>query len=137
MRKIGARIQGTPLKMSREGSKRMDMQGKDLYKEESGSLRTRRVGSVTFGLTLILFGALFLLHIVVPWLHYEFIFQFWPVVFVLLGIEILVENHRSSAENCKFIYDFPAILMLILLLLFAMVMAAAEFSMRYYQNGWW
>lgn len=104
---------------------------------ECGNLRTRRVGSVTFGLTLILFGVLFLLHIVVPSLHYEIIFQFWPVVFVLLGIEILVENHRSNAENCRFIYDFPAILMLVILLLFAMVMAAADFSLHYYQRGWW
>lgn len=105
--------------------------------KESESLRTRRVGSVTFGLTLILFGVLFLLHTVVPSLHYELIFQFWPVVFLLLGVEILVENHKSSAEKCKFVYDFPAILMLVLMLLFAMVMAAAEFSMRYYQRGWW
>lgn len=108
-----------------------------LTRGESGNLRTRRVGSVTFGLTLILFGVLFLLHIVVPLLHYEIIFQFWPVVFVLLGIEILVENHRSNAENCRFIYDFPAILMLVILLLFAMVMAAADFSFHYYQRGWW
>lgn len=109
----------------------MDTQEKNVCEEKTGGLRTRRVGSVTFGLTLVLFGVLFLLHIVVPWLHYEFIFQFWPVVFVLLGIEILVENHRSGAENCRFVYDFPAILMLVILLLFAMIMAAAEFSMRY------
>lgn len=51
------------MKMSREGSKHMDMQEKDIYREESGTLRTRRVGSVTFGMTLILFGVLFLLHI--------------------------------------------------------------------------
>lgn len=104
---------------------------------ESGSVRTRRVGSVTFGLTLILFGVLFLIHIAAPSLHYELIFQFWPVVFVLLGIEILVENHRSNAGRCKFVYDFPAILMLAIMMLFAMVMAAAEFSMRYYQRIWW
>ncbi len=111
----------------------MDMQEKDLWREESGKLRTRRVGSVTFGMTLILFGVLFLLHMVVPTLHYELIFQFWPVVFV----EILVENHRSNAEKCRFVYDFPAILMLVVMLLFAMVMAAAEFSLHYYQRGWW
>jgi len=115
----------------------MDTQEKYVCEEKTGGLRIRRVGSVTFGLTLVLFGVLFLLHIVVPWLHYEFIFQFWPVVFVLLGIEILVENHRSGAESCRFIYDFPAILMLVILLLFAMIMAAAEFSMQYYQSGWW
>ncbi|MDE6405921.1 MAG: DUF5668 domain-containing protein, partial [Lachnospiraceae bacterium] len=109
----------------------------DRYREESGGLRTRRVGSVTFGLTLILFGVLFLIHTVMPSLHYEMIFQFWPVVFVLLGIEILIENHKSNTDQCKFVYDFPAVLMLVVMLLFAMVMAAAEFSLQYYQRGWW
>lgn len=113
----------------------MDMQEKDIYREETGTLRTRRVGSVTFGLTLILFGVLFLLHIVIPSLDYEMIFRCWPVVFILLGVEILLENHRSNAGNCRFIYDFPAILMLLLMLAFAMVMAAADFSLRYYE--WW
>ena len=115
----------------------MDIQEKDVCREESGCLRIRRVGSVTFGLTLILFGILFLIHTVIPSLHYEMIFQFWSVVFILLGIEILVENHKSNANQCKFVYDFPAILMLVVMLLFAMVMAAAEFSLQYYQRGWW
>ena len=118
----------------------MDMQGKDVVaadRERQESLRVRRVGSVTFGLTLILFGILFLIHMALPSLNYEVIFQFWPVVFILLGVEMLVENHKSSAEKCKFVYDFPAILMLVIMLLFAMVMAAAEFSLRYYQRGWW
>lgn len=108
----------------------MELQEKDKYWEESGIVRTRRVGSVTFGLTLILFGVLFLLHIVIPALHYELIFQFWPVVFVLLGIEILVENRRSNEKQYRFIYDFPAILMLIVMLLFSMVMAAADLCLR-------
>ncbi len=105
--------------------------------QEYGTLRTRRVGSVTFGLTLILFGILFLVHIVAPDLQYEMIFQLWPVVFVILGIEILVENHRSNSGQYKFIYDFPAILMLVMMLLFAMVMAAVDIGIRYCQNGWW
>lgn len=117
----------------------MDMQNDNVVpvEAERGNLRIRRVGSVTFGLTLILFGVLFGLHTVIPSLHYEVIFQFWPVVFVFLGVEILVENHRSSAEKCRFVYDFSAILMLVVMLLFAMVMAAAEFSLHYYQRGWW
>lgn len=120
----------------------MEIQDKDVDsmmkpKEDAGGERTRRVGSVTFGLTLILFGILFLVHTMAPSFDYEVIFQFWPAIFILLGVEILVENHKSNALNCKFIYDFPAIIMLILMLLFAMVMAAAEFSMRYYQDIWW
>lgn len=101
------------------------------------SLRTRRVGSVTFGLILILFGVLFLVHMAAPSLNYEMIFNLWPVIFVLLGVEILIENHRSNATQCKFIYDFPAILMCVMLLLFAMVMAAVEYSMHYSEIWWW
>ena len=78
----------------------MDIQEKDMCRENTGSLRTRRVGSVTFGLTLVLFGILFLIHTVIPSLDYEIIFQCWPMVFVLLGVEILVENRRSNAEKC-------------------------------------
>ncbi|MCM1266571.1 MAG: hypothetical protein NC302_01590 [Bacteroidales bacterium] len=93
----------------------MEMQEKENELNQEAApetLRTRRVGSVTFGLTLILFGILFLIHIVLPKLHYAVIFRMWPVVFILLGVEILAENHKSDAGKCKIIYDFPAILML-------------------------
>lgn len=99
--------------------------------------RTRRVGSVTFGLTLILFGVLFLVNIILPTLHYEVIFRLWPVVFIFLGIEILVENHRSNEEKCRFVYDFPAIVMLALMLLFAMMMAAVDYAFTYQNNFYW
>lgn len=118
----------------------MEAQEKDdifMQEREGGELRTRRVGSVTFGLTLILFGVLFLIHIAAPSLNYEMIFSFWPVVFVLLGIEILIENHRSNTRQYKFVYDFPAILMLAMMLLFAMVMAVVDYAMHYYPDVWW
>lgn len=103
---------------------------------QAGVLKTRRVGSVTFGLTLIVFGILFLVHMAAPSLNYEMIFSCWPVVFVLLGIEILVENRKSNAAGYRFVYDFPAILMLLLLLFFAMMMAVVDSAIRY-QELWW
>lgn len=114
---------------------REDERGK-AWETVSVPQRIRRVGSVTFGLTLILFGVLFLVNMILPTLHYEVIFRLWPVVFIFLGIEILVENHRSNAEKCRFVYDFPAIVMLALMLLFAMLMAAVDYSIRY-QNFYW
>lgn len=105
-------------------------------KEETVILKTRRVGSVTFGLTLIVFGTLFLIHMAVPSLNYEMIFNCWPVIFVLLGVEILVENHKSNGTGYKFVYDFPAVLMLMLMLFFAMMMAVVEYAMQY-QRMWW
>ncbi|MDE7197375.1 MAG: DUF5668 domain-containing protein [Lachnospiraceae bacterium] len=101
--------------------------------ETAGTVKTRRVGSVTFGLTLIVFGVLFLVHMAAPSLNYEMIFNCWPVVFVLLGVEILVENRRSNASGYKFVYDFPAILMLVLMLFFAMMMAVVDYAVQYHK----
>lgn len=115
---------------AREKEKTMEQQ------EASEVQRCRRVGSVTFGLTLILFGILFLVHIALPTLQYELIFRLWPVVFILLGCEILVGNYKSNTQKCKFIYDFPAVIMLAVMMLFAMVMAAVDYSITY-QNIWW
>lgn len=117
----------------------METQGKDVLtagRGETGTVRTRRVGSVTFGLTLIVFGVLFLVHMAAPSLNYEMIFNCWPVVFVLLGIEILVENRKSNVDGYKFVYDFPAILMLALMLFFAMMMAVVDCAIQYQEICW-
>lgn len=103
--------------------------------KEDRVIRTRRVGSVTFGLTLICFGIMFLIHIAVPAFRYDVIFRFWPIVFILLGIEILVENHKSNQEGCRFVYDFPAVVMLVLMLFFAMMLAAMDYAMMH--GGIW
>lgn len=104
--------------------------------ERVETVKTRRVGSVTFGLTLIVFGVLFLIHMAAPSLNYEMIFNCWPVVFIILGVEILTENRKSNAPGYKFVYDFPAILMLVLMLFFAMMMAVVEYAIQY-QRMWW
>lgn len=120
-----------------EGVQSMEAERVQMSETVSQTQRTRRVGSVTFGLTLILFGVLFLINIMLPTLHYEMIFRLWPVVFIFLGIEILVENHRTNAEKCRFVYDFPAIIMLVLLLLFAMMMAAVDYAFTYQNLYYW
>ena len=99
--------------------------------QETKKYHVRRVGSVTFGITLLCYGILFLVHIFVPELQYQYIFRCWPVVFILLGCEILVENHKSKAEDCKVVYDFAAVIMLVVMLLFAMIMAALDFEFTY------
>lgn len=93
--------------------------------------QVRRVGSLTFGVALICYGILFLVHIFVPVLGYNTIFRCWPVVFILLGTEILVENYKCKSQEWKMVYDFAAILMLCAMLLFAMVMAVLDYAMSY------
>lgn len=99
--------------------------------QETTQYQVRRVGSVTFGITLLCYGILFLVHIFVPMLKYQYIFRCWPVIFIVLGCEILVENHKAKSQDCKIIYDFAAVVMLGIMMLFAMIMAVIDFDIAY------
>lgn len=92
-------------------------------------IKTHRVGTLTLGTMLIIFGILFLLRIFITDISYEFIFKLWPIIFIFLGLEILIKNFKQNDE--KFIYDKGAIVLIILLSFFAMSMAVSEFFMNY------
>lgn len=78
--------------------------------ENVKEVRTHRVGSITLGSALVLFGILFLVHLFVPVLTYEIIFHIWPCIFILLGIEILLANRK---KNVEFVYDGKAVFLTI------------------------
>lgn len=101
-------------------------------------LRIHRVGTLTFGCVQIVFGVLFLMHIFVPALSYEVIFRLWPLILIILGIEVLVENYRiermktrEEETRIQFQYDKASIILMICLTLFAMMMAAVDVCMQY------
>ncbi|MDF2538389.1 MAG: hypothetical protein K0S76_1410 [Herbinix sp.] len=93
-------------------------------------MKTHRVGTLTFGGMLIVFGLLFLLRIFLPNLSYDIIFKLWPVVFIFLGIEVLAANFKLKEDN-KMVYDKTAFALIILLSFFAMGMAVTEFCIEY------
>lgn len=99
------------------------------------SNRTHRVGTITLGIGLVGVGALFLAHMFLPEMSYEFIYKVWPLIFILLGIEILLANGR---KNVEFVYDKTAIGLVAFLIIFSMFMAvigfAVETSTRYYEQ---
>lgn len=90
----------------------------------------RRVGTFTLGLTLLVFGILFGLHLFFPALDYLTVFRFWPVVLIILGCEILYSC--IVKKSVSFRYDFAAVLMICLLMVFAMGMACIDlYATRY------
>lgn len=105
--------------------------------EQKQTMKVHRVGTVTFGCLLILFGILFLVQLFVPALNYRIIFHMWPCIFIFLGIEILLTNRkaakesREDGEKVSFLYDKTAIFLIVCLSFFAMLMAAADYAMRY------
>lgn len=106
--------------------------------EQKQIIKTHRIGTITFGILLMLFGGLFLAHIFVPALNYRIIFRLWPFIFIFLGLEVLIGNYKAARMETEqdgsavnFIYDKAAILLMICLVFFAMVMAAADYFMQY------
>lgn len=95
--------------------------------EETKSVKMRRVGTFTVGILLVLFGVLFLLHLFVPTVSYYIIFRFWPCIFILLGLELLYASRRRE----EVIYDIGAILLIIVMAVFAMGMAGADLIIQY------
>lgn len=79
-------------------------------------MAAKRVGSVTFGLTLVVFGVLFLLSAFIRSLNYLEIIKFWPVIFISLGIEMLVHAFSKDAEKAKL--DVPSCIMTCVIMLF-------------------
>ena len=99
--------------------------------EERQTVRTHRVGTVTFGLVLIVMGALFLLRMMFPVLDYELIFRLWPLLFISLGTEILISSRRAQD---RLVYDGAAVFLLIVLVLFAMAMAGFDLAFTHAEN---
>ena len=89
--------------------------------------RVHRVGTITTGLSMILFGILFLLHSFGKMISYEMIFQLWPIMLIGLGIELLLANIIKR----KFIYDKGAIVLLIVMTFFVIGMAVTDVCFNY------
>ncbi|SFB71719.1 LiaI-LiaF-like domain-containing protein [Butyrivibrio sp. YAB3001] len=89
------------------------------------TIRVHRVGSITTGISLIVAGIAFLMHMFFGIISYEMIFKLWPVIIIGLGIELLISNIRTD----KIVYDKAAIFLLIIMTFFAMGMACADWAM--------
>ncbi len=88
-------------------------------------MRTHKVGTVTLGTGLIVFGTLFIARVLTEAISYELVFGLWPILLIILGCEILV-SHFLDKEG-KMVYDKAAIFLIIVLTFFAMSMACAQF----------
>ncbi|MDF2486551.1 MAG: hypothetical protein K0R46_2719 [Herbinix sp.] len=94
--------------------------------------KTHRVGTITLGGMLIIFGVLFLLRIFDLGMTYEMIFRLWPTIFIFLGGEILIANFRQ--QEAKLTYDKTAFALIIILSFFAMGMAVVDFCLNAANN---
>ena len=99
------------------------------------NMRERRVGTFTLGIVLLVFGVLFLLRIFFNTMQYYYIFMLWPVIFILLGGEVLY--YALHQKQVQYKYDFAAILIIMMLVVFALCMAGADWIYQHYPQKYW
>lgn len=98
-------------------------------------MRTHKVGTLTLGVMLVLFGVLFMVHLFGGFLSYRLILNLWPLVLISLGVEVLLSLMPKT--ECKFTLDGKAVVLLVLLMLFALCMAGVDIAFRWIElNGY-
>ena len=93
--------------------------------------KIHRIGTITFGVTLVTAGLLFLAHTFLPGLEYIMIFRLWPCIFIMLGLEILFAGRKEETE---FKYDVSAIILMLVLIFFAMGMGLVEVLLEHWET---
>jgi hypothetical protein len=95
-------------------------------------IKGRRVGTFTTGIVLVMFGIMFLLRLIYPGINYLRIASLWPVILIMLGIEIIIYYLINKEEIIK--YDFGAIILIILVSFFAMGMGCMEYVITHIEQ---
>ncbi|MCR4585422.1 MAG: hypothetical protein K5686_06810 [Lachnospiraceae bacterium] len=98
--------------------------------EEIKEVRKHRVGTVTLGLTLMIFGSLYLLRLFIPALPVEPVVHLWPAALIILGAEVLF----AGIGRKEFVIDRASVFLVFLEVIFLFGMAAAETILRYMES---
>ena len=94
-------------------------------------MKSRKIGVLTLGVSLVAFGVLYLLRAFVPGWNYLTVLKFWPFVLILLGVEVLLSAllPRKEGEPPAKV-DALSVVLLFLTLFMACGLAAAEFALE-------
>jgi len=94
-------------------------------------MKSRKIGVLTLGVSLVAFGVLYLLRVFVPGWNYLTVLKFWPFVLILLGVEVLLSAllPRKEGEPPAKV-DALSVVLLFLTLFMACGLAAAEFALE-------
>ncbi len=94
------------------------------------ALRERRVGTFTFGVTLVAAGLAMTAALFFPALDLRLFLRFSPLVLILLGTEVLL----SSRKEGRMKYDWLGMLLSFFLVLLALGVFFASWSILHFQD---
>jgi len=80
-------------------------------------MRQWRVGTLSMGLLLVFTGTGLLFAQFNKLAVVDFSLRWWPIIFILLGLEVLALNYFNKGENSKIKYDVFSIIITLLIVL--------------------
>lgn len=102
-------------------------------KDSVTTYRSHRVGTVTAGITMVGFGVMFLLHLFFDLIDYQMMFSLWPVMLILLGLELIAANFSTK----KVVYDKAAVFLLVIMTFFTIGMAIIDECFKWAELQMW
>lgn len=88
---------------------------------------TRRIGSFTFGIMMILMGVNIFLQTITSLDFFRFTLSLWPIVFILLGVETL---YYASKKNIEIKYDVLGIFTIFIVLFLGIIFSTVNYGVN-------
>jgi hypothetical protein len=88
---------------------------------------TRRIGSVTFGIMMILMGINIFLQSITSLDLFRFTLSLWPIIFVSLGVETL---YYSFKKNVEIKYDLLGMLTIFVILFLGAIFSVVNYGIN-------
>lgn len=98
-----------------------------MEKENLKEKKIKKIGRTTFGITLVIVGIVILLQLVLKLNIIKYVLMCWPVILILLGIEVLYYSRRDEI-NIK--YDIAGIILTFLVLFASSIFSLITFSIN-------
>lgn len=79
-------------------------------------MRIKRVGTISMGIVLIAFGAILFLSQINKFSALNMVMKIWPVILILIGLEVLWYRYASKDEGIVIKYDLFSIFVVLVIL---------------------
>jgi len=91
-------------------------------------MRTWRVGTLSMGITLLIMGLGLLYAQINEKLVLDLAAKWWPLIFILLGAEVLLQSWQAKKNDTRIAYDVLGVFVIMILLCFGLTMEAMRES---------
>jgi hypothetical protein len=109
------------------------MENKETINVKEEVQKSRRIGTLTFGALLIVFGILMILQMFINTDILRYVIKLWPVIFIFYGIETI---YFATKKDVKIKYDIGAFILTFFILGSGLVLGLINYGVNqlFYNN---